>query len=162
MRVESWRNSLHVQWALLRMCEGKIKNAPRCDPKSTAHWWGRCVKHWPRYVADWRNDTAAMSFEEQGAYSALLDTYDANEGPLPTDKHAIYRLTGAMNKKDQAAILAVEKSLSEAEWDNVVVLSQDDFEVQPEWKDQLQQAVEAFELDVSGMQPGWFLVCLYF
>lgn len=62
------------------------------------------MKHWPRYVADWRNDTAAMSFEEQGAYSALLDTYYATEGPLPNDKQAIYRLTGAMTKKDQAAI----------------------------------------------------------
>ncbi len=58
--------------------------------------------------------------------------------------------------------LAVEKSLSEAQWSNVVALSQDDFEIRPEWKDQLQQAVEAFGLDVSGMQPGWYLVCLYF
>lgn len=45
-----------------------------------------------------------MSFEEQGAYAAMLDTYYASEGPLPNDKHAIYRLTGAMGKKDQAAI----------------------------------------------------------
>ena len=62
------------------------------------------MKHWPRDVEDWRKDTASMSFEEQGAYSAMLDTYYASEGPLPNDKHAIYRLTGAMTKKDQGAI----------------------------------------------------------
>lgn len=45
-----------------------------------------------------------MSFEEQGAYSALLDTYYSTEGPLPNDKKAIYRLAGAMSKKDQQAI----------------------------------------------------------
>lgn len=45
-----------------------------------------------------------MSFEEQGAYSAMLDTYYASEGPLPNDKQAIYRLTGAMSRKDQSAI----------------------------------------------------------
>lgn len=45
-----------------------------------------------------------MSFEEQGAYTAMLDCYYASEGPLPNDKQAIYRLTGAMTKKDQAAI----------------------------------------------------------
>ena len=45
-----------------------------------------------------------MSFEEQGAYCSMLDTYYASEGPLPNDKQAIYRLTGAMTRKDQAAI----------------------------------------------------------
>lgn len=62
------------------------------------------MKHWPRDVEDWRKDTASMSFEEQGAYCAMLDTYYASEGPLPNDKQAIYRLCGAMSKKDQAAI----------------------------------------------------------
>ena len=62
------------------------------------------MKHWPRDVEDWRKDTAPLSFEEQGAYAAMLDTYYASEGALPNDKQAIYRLTGAMSKKDQQAI----------------------------------------------------------
>ena len=45
-----------------------------------------------------------MSFEEQGAYSAMLDIYYSTEGPLPNDRMAICRLTGAMTKKDQQAI----------------------------------------------------------
>ncbi len=48
-----------------------------------------------------------MSFEEQGAYTAMLDCYYASEGPLPMDRHAIYKLTGAMSRKDQKAIDAV-------------------------------------------------------
>ena len=34
----------------------------------------------------------------------MLDSYYASESALPNDKRAIYRLTGAMSKKDQAAI----------------------------------------------------------
>ena len=55
-------------------------------------------------MEDWRKDTASLSFEEQGAYAAMLDIYYASEGALPTDKQAIYRLAGAMSKKDQTAI----------------------------------------------------------
>jgi hypothetical protein len=58
--------------------------------------------------------------------------------------------------------LAVEASLHEAEWDEVVTLSTRALEIQPEWHEQLRQAAEAFHLDVSGMVPGWYLVCLYF
>jgi hypothetical protein len=58
--------------------------------------------------------------------------------------------------------LAVEASLHEAEWDEVVTLSTRALEIQPEWHAQLQQAAKAFHLDVSGMVPRWYLVCLYF
>lgn len=58
--------------------------------------------------------------------------------------------------------LAVQVSLHEAEWAEVHTLKQQDFEVQPEWKEQLQAAANHFEIDLSGLQPGWHLVSLYF
>lgn len=62
------------------------------------------MKHWPRDIEAWRKRTASLSFEEQGAYAAAMDAYYASEGALPNDRQAIYRLTGAMSKKDQQAM----------------------------------------------------------
>jgi hypothetical protein len=58
--------------------------------------------------------------------------------------------------------LAVEKSLHEVMWDKVKMLSPQDLTIQPEWDDQLRQAAQIFNLDISQLQPGWHLVCLYF
>jgi uncharacterized protein YdaU (DUF1376 family) len=62
------------------------------------------MKHWPRDVEAWRKRTASLSFEDQGAYAALMDAYYASEGPLPADPQALYRLVGAMSKRDQKAV----------------------------------------------------------
>lgn len=58
--------------------------------------------------------------------------------------------------------LAVEESLHEVEWDKTKLLSQKDFEVQPTWNEDLRLAAEEFKLDLTGLEPGWYLVSLYF
>jgi hypothetical protein len=58
--------------------------------------------------------------------------------------------------------LAVESALYKAEWSTVKSLSPQDFEIQPEWDEQLQQAAAHFGIDVSELKPGWHLVSLYF
>ena len=45
-----------------------------------------------------------LSLAERGAYSALLDQYYANEGPLPLDSRERYRMAGAISKADKAAV----------------------------------------------------------
>lgn len=62
------------------------------------------MKYWQREIGSWRKKTASLSFEEQGAYAAMLDAYYSNENALPIDRLAIYRIVGAMTKKDQAAV----------------------------------------------------------
>jgi hypothetical protein len=58
--------------------------------------------------------------------------------------------------------LAVEESLHEAEWDEVVSLKPEDFEAKPEWDEKLRQAALEFGIDLDGLQASWHLVCLYF
>jgi len=60
--------------------------------------------------------------------------------------------------------LAVEESLHTAEWDevksaNLVGLAARYLE--SAWDVQLRQAAETFGLDVTGIRPGWYQVCLY-
>jgi hypothetical protein len=69
----------------------------------------------------------------------------------------IYGYSGALG-----FFLAVEESLHTTEWDKVTSLSPQDFEIKPGWNEQLQQAAQVFNLDISQLQPGWHLVCLYF
>lgn len=58
--------------------------------------------------------------------------------------------------------LAVEASLKEAEWDDIVPLTAKDFEIRPEWNQQLKEAAIVFNIDPTGLTPGWFLVSLWF
>lgn len=58
--------------------------------------------------------------------------------------------------------LAVEESLHTAMWAEVVPLKTEDFEVKPAWDESLRLAAEEFGIDLTGLQPGWHLVCLYF
>jgi hypothetical protein len=58
--------------------------------------------------------------------------------------------------------LAVESALYKAEWSTVKALSPQDFEIQPEWDERLQQAAAHFGIDVAELKPGWHLVSLYF
>ena len=58
--------------------------------------------------------------------------------------------------------LAIEESLHTAEWDEVVSLKPEDFEVKPEWNEMLHQAALEFGIDLDGLQPSWHLACLYF
>jgi hypothetical protein len=92
---------------------------------------------------------------------------DHNEDDTPwsaTHTKRAHGCIGGIHGYDEhlGFFLAVETSLRVAEWDQVQWLIQQDFVVQQEWSEQLALAAEAFKLDTAGMEPGWFLVCLYF
>jgi Nucleosome binding factor SPN, SPT16 subunit len=57
--------------------------------------------------------------------------------------------------------LAVEESLHTAEWDEVKPLTAKDFKVKAEWDKALNKAAAEFGIDLTGLEPGLYLVCLY-
>ncbi len=59
------------------------------------------------YIQDYQRDTGHLSFVEHGAYRLLIDRCFQAEGILPPSLGAIYRLTCAMSKGEQAAIRSV-------------------------------------------------------
>lgn len=61
--------------------------------------------------------------------------------------------------------LAVEESLCKAEWSEIQPIDMVSLGVrhlESTWDAQLRQAAETFGLDLTGLKPGWYLVCLYF
>lgn len=62
------------------------------------------MKFWQRDVGSWRKKTSSLSFEDQGAYAAILDAYYTGEGALPMDRNAVYKMTGAFSKSEQKAV----------------------------------------------------------
>lgn len=59
------------------------------------------------YIQDYQRDTGHLSLIEHGAYRLLIDRCFQSEGILPASLDAIYRLTCAMSKPEQAAIRSV-------------------------------------------------------
>ena len=62
------------------------------------------MNNWPRWVGDWKKKTAHLSLDEKGAYGELLDFCYVQEQPLPLDSDSIYRLAGATNARERAAV----------------------------------------------------------
>ncbi len=61
--------------------------------------------------------------------------------------------------------LAIEESLHTAEWSEIQPIDLVGLGVkhlESTWDMQLRQAAEIFGLDLTGLKPGWYLVCLYF
>lgn len=63
------------------------------------------AKPWyPRYPRDYRAKTMHLNLTERGAYDALLDHYYEIQYPLPADADALYRIAGAFNAAERAAV----------------------------------------------------------
>lgn len=59
---------------------------------------------------------------------------------------------------DIGFFLAIKESLRSGELRTLRSLGERDFQVKPAWKEQLKQAVAAFKLDVTNLQPDWYIV----
>ncbi len=68
------------------------------------------MNYYRRYVGDYMRKTTALSLAEQGAYNVLLDTYYANEQPLPGSIDALIRMCRAISKVEQAAVRSVAEA----------------------------------------------------
>lgn len=95
------------------------------------------------------------------------DDEEDDDEDTPWDKSHTVRSHGCIGdlygySENLGHFLAVEASLHTAEWDEVKPLTPQDFVTQPEWDEQLHQAAVHFGIDDTGLQPGWYLVCLYF
>ena len=68
------------------------------------------MNFYKRWIGDYRRDTGHLSLIEHGAYTLMLDAFYASEKPLPIDRVRLYRLLGA---SEQNEVAAVELVLSE-------------------------------------------------
>jgi uncharacterized protein YdaU (DUF1376 family) len=62
---------------------------------------------YPRYPGDYRRKTAHLSLAQHGAYCLCLDHYYSTGRQLPADREAIYRICGALNESERAAVDSV-------------------------------------------------------
>lgn len=97
----------------------------------------------------------------------LYARIDHNNDDTPwtaTHTKEAYGCEGGIHGYDEhlGFFIAVKASLKVAEWDDVVALTSQDFEVKPEWNQQLKEALSAFNIDPTGLTPGWYLVSLWF
>ena len=65
------------------------------------------MNHYPRHIGDYIRDTVGLTMMQDGAYTRLLDQYYATGRPIPLDSAAIYRMTRAMTRQEQAAVESV-------------------------------------------------------
>lgn len=68
------------------------------------------MNYYRRYVGDYMRKTTALSLAEQGAYNVLLDTYYANEQPLPASIDALARMCRATSKAERDAVRSVAEA----------------------------------------------------
>lgn len=65
------------------------------------------MNFYKHYIGDFQRDTNHLSLTERGAYRALLDHLYATEKPLPKNVQDLYRLVGAMDAREKAAVRRV-------------------------------------------------------
>lgn len=65
------------------------------------------MNYWPRWIGSIQKKTSHLSLMEMGAYDRLLDSYYANEAPLPGDVDRCCRIAGASTKDERKAVAAV-------------------------------------------------------
>jgi len=63
---------------------------------------------------------------------------------------------------DLGYFLAINDSLHTVEWSTTKLIPASSLVVQPEWDEQIRAMAEYAGLDISGLEIGWHLVCLYF
>ena len=67
------------------------------------------MNYYQRNIGDYQRDTGDLSLLEHGAYSMLLDSYYANESPLPMDPSRLYRICKATTATEKRAVESVAK-----------------------------------------------------
>jgi uncharacterized protein YdaU (DUF1376 family) len=60
--------------------------------------------YYKHYIGDYQVKTGHLTLAQDGAYRRLMDHYYSNETPLPSSKDALYRICGAMEKKEREAV----------------------------------------------------------
>lgn len=68
------------------------------------------MNYYKHYMGDYQRDTGHLSLTQDGAYRRLMDHYYSTEDALPADSVTLYRICGAMDKKERDAVLFVAKS----------------------------------------------------
>lgn len=60
--------------------------------------------YYKHYIGDFNRHTGHLSVAQDGAYRRLMDHYYSTECALPADKNSLYRICGAMEKYERAAV----------------------------------------------------------
>jgi hypothetical protein len=105
----------------------------------------------PKEDREYYNEECDHSEDEETAWSAIAfkEAYCCVGGLCGHDGNL-------------GTFLAVRESLHKATWTEDTPLKPEDFQVRPAWDEMLRKAAKAFGLDLTGLRPGWHLVCLYF
>lgn len=60
--------------------------------------------YYKHYIGDYQRHTGHLSLAQDGAYRRMMDHYYSTEEPLPADSATLYRICGAMEKQERAAV----------------------------------------------------------
>ncbi|MDO5686461.1 MAG: DUF1376 domain-containing protein [Neisseria sp.] len=62
------------------------------------------MHYYTKNIGDYRTDTAHLTLLEHGVYGWLIDTYYAQESPLPSDERMLFRLSLARTDEEKQAV----------------------------------------------------------
>lgn len=60
--------------------------------------------YYKHYIGDYQTKTGHLSLAQDGAYRRLMDHYYSTEKPLPSSADSLYRICGALEKKEREAV----------------------------------------------------------
>lgn len=66
--------------------------------------------YYKHYIGDYQRHTGHLTLVQDGAYRRMMDHYYSTEEPLPASPDALYRICGAMEKKEREAVDFIAKS----------------------------------------------------
>lgn len=66
--------------------------------------------YYKHYIGDYQTKTGHLSLAQDGAYRRMMDHYYSTESPLPASFDALYRICGAIEKKEREAVEFVSKA----------------------------------------------------
>lgn len=66
--------------------------------------------YYKHYIGDYQTKTGHLSLAQDGAYRRLMDHYYSTEKPLPANSDSLYRICGALEKKEREAVDFVSKA----------------------------------------------------
>lgn len=65
--------------------------------------------YYKHYIGDYQRHTGHLSLSQDGAYRRMMDHYYSTEEALPASLDVLYRICGAMEKKEREAVAFVAK-----------------------------------------------------